>query len=256
MDKKRGATSPGETKKSRVTRKTDRAVGIVLGVGVTVVMAWAFYDDVRALLMGMIIIPACCKYYEKYQQEKEKRRRLLHLREMLLSISSYMQAGASIENAFVDAEMELRNLWNEDSMVQAALHRMNEKIKINISVEQAFYELSKEIELEEAKEFSDILLFAKRLGGNYIRNIQNASEKIQDKIEVNQEIETILAEKRLELRVMVVMPMVILFYVKATSYNFIAGMYHTSLGVGIMTICLVVYVAMILWGKRMLAIRM
>ena len=72
-----------------------------------------------------------------------------------------MQAGASIENAFVDAEMELRNLWNEDSMVQAALHRMNEKIKINISVEQAFYELSKEIELEEAKEFSDILLFAK-----------------------------------------------------------------------------------------------
>lgn len=254
MAKKRGIAAPRQNESSRIPVKKDQAMGVILGIGVTGMVAWLFYDSLWALVLGIGVVPVVNGYYRKYQQEKRQWEVLIDLREMLLLLSSYMQAGVAIENAFLDGEQELNHLTEKEGEVQRALHRMNEKVKMSVPVEQAFLEFAKEIDLEEAKEFSEVLLYAKRFGGNYIRNVQQAATKIQEKIEVNQEIETLVAEKKLELKVMMIMPMFILSYVKITSYDFISEMYHTMVGIGVMTGCLCLYVGMIWLGNKIIRI--
>lgn len=255
MDKNRRVASSRQIAASRSVMGKDRATGIAMGIGITGIVAWLFYDSVWALFLGGFFVPVVCRYYEKYQRKNRQWKVLVDIRDLMLFLSSYMQAGLSIENAFLDAEMEMKRFVEKEGVVQPALHRMNERIKMNVSVEQAFNELAQQVQLEEAKEFSDILFYAKRLGGNYIKNVYRASVKLQDKIDVNQEIETVIAEKKLELKMMIVIPLVILAYIKTTSYDFIAEMYHTTVGVCMMTGCLCMYVGMALLGNRIIQIR-
>ena len=61
------------------------------------------------------------------------------------------------------------------------------------------------------------------------------------KIEVEREIDTVLAGKKLEGRIMNVMPLFILAYLNLTSKDYLQVLYKNPMGVVIMTIALGVY---------------
>ena len=179
---------------------------------------------------------------------------MVELKEMLLLLASYMQVGESIENALLETEREMKKLYVSGCYIGMPLHQMNSKIAVSIPVEKAFAEFSAEIDIEEAYEFSDILFYAKRLGGNYLHILQKTAMKLEEKLEVLQEIETMVAEKQLEMKVMVILPIVILTYIKVTSYDFIEGLYHCPMGIIVMSICLAVYLFMMALGYKILNI--
>jgi len=79
--------------------------------------------------------------------------------------------------------------------------------------------------------------------------------KIEENLAVKQEIETITTEKRLELKVMCVMPMGIIAYISLTSKGFIAPLYNNLTGVILMTVCLLIYGALIILGRKIINIR-
>lgn len=64
-----------------------------------------------------------------------------------------------------------------------------------------------------------------------------------------------LAEKRLELRVMIAMPLLIFAYMKLTSKEFIGVLYHSVAGVLMMSVCLVFYLVMISLGRKIVDIK-
>jgi uncharacterized protein len=135
-----------------------------------------------------------------------------------------------------------------------ALHQMNQKVKVNIAVEQAYMELAEQMNLEEACAFGEILLFAKRLGGNYGKNIQRTATKLGEKMSLQEEITTMMAQKKLEMKVMLVIPLAIIAYVRLTSADLLAVLYGNLAGGLIMSVCLVVYVLMALWSRRIMDI--
>lgn len=221
---------------------------------VTVLIAWLFYDSPWAAIVYLICLPLVRKYYFDYTQSKVNREKMTELKEVLLLLSSYMQVGESIENALLETEREMQKLYHTKSHIMNSLHQMNSKIAVSIPVERAFSDFSKEVDLEEAYEFSDILFYAKRLGGNYLSILQKTAARLEEKLEVLQEIETMAAEKQLEMKVMVAMPILILSYIKVTSYDFIEKLYHCSEGVFVMSICLAIYFSMIALGNKILKI--
>ena len=126
---------------------------------------------------------------------------------------------------------------------------------MNISLEKAFKEFAKDIGLEEALSLSEIISFAKRSGGDYGKHIRDTALKIEENILVKQDIETITTEKRLELKVMCVMPMGILSYITITAPDFLAPLYGNLLGVCLMSVCLVVYGVLITLGRKIIDIK-
>ena len=175
-------------------------------------------------------------------------------KELLELLSGFLQAGMSLENSFLQAEGQLAMLGEEGKDMIYALHQMNQKVKVNIAVEQAYMELAEQMDLEEACAFGEILLFAKRLGGNYGKNIQRTATKLGEKMSLQEEITTMMAQKKLEMKVMLVIPLAIIAYVRLTSADLLAVLYGNLAGGLIMSACLVVYVLMALWSRRIMDI--
>lgn len=220
----------------------------------TALTAWLCYDAVWGMLWGIVLYPLCRRSYIKKQRQVREYQMAEEFKELLLVLSTYLRAGYSLENAFLQAREELYQLAGKESLLLPAVGAMNQKVQVNVPVEQACMELAGEMQLEEGFEFAEILLFAKRLGGNYNKNIQRTAAKLQEKMEIYQEIETMTAEKHLEMKVMIAMPVLILVYIKMSSGDFLESLYHNAAGIGIMTGCLLLYLLMIYLGKRIIQI--
>ena len=203
---------------------------------------------------GVVIYLLSSRIYREEKQAKEGQRKNRAFKELLELLSGFLQAGMSLENSFLQAEGQLAMLGEDGKDMIYALHQMNQKVKVNIAVEQAYMELAEQMDLEEACAFGEILLFAKRLGGNYGKNIQRTATKLGEKMSLQEEITTMMAQKKLEMKVMLVIPLAIIAYVRLTSADLLAVLYGNLAGGLIMSACLVVYVLMALWSRRIMDI--
>lgn len=199
-------------------------------------------------------MPFWCRLAKIEQQKKRKARILIEFKELMMLIVASLQTGYSLEKALLQSEKELKRLYPKDSVLLPLVHVMNQKISMNIQLEKAFFEFAKSVDLEEAISLAEIISFAKRSGGNYGKNIKDTAMKLEENLSIKQEIETITTEKRLELKVMCVMPLAILAYITLTSGAFIAPLYGNLLGIVIMTGCLMGYGALIMLGRRIIEI--
>ena len=79
--------------------------------------------------------------------------------------------------------------------------------------------------------------------------IRSSAALIGKRIELRQEIATLLSGKRMELNIMEVMPFGILLYISLGNPGYFDGLYHNLFGVAVMTGCLIVYLAAYLIGE-------
>ncbi len=219
------------------------------------IISYLFYNSILGIAVGIIVIPFWLKLKRDAVEEERIGKLSIEFKEYMNLIVSGLQAGYSLERAIKQSENELKQLYSKDSILMPYVHVMNQKIAMNMQLERAFNEFAESIELEEAISLAEIISFAKRSGGDYGKHIRETALKIEENLAVKQEIETITTEKRLELKVMCVMPMGIIAYISLTSKGFIAPLYNNLTGVILMTVCLLIYGALIILGRKIINIR-
>ncbi len=192
-----------------------------------------------------------------YQNEKYSKERIEQLEktfvEALTSIKSSLKAGYSMENALTESIKELKLYYGKEDILVEFMHIQNQ-IRNNQSIEQSFNTFASRSHSEDILEFAHLFVVAKKSGGNMSKIIQNTADLIREKMEVKQEIKTIMSGKVFELKVMNLVPIGIIFYISISSPGFFEPLYHSVLGVIIMTSCLIVYGLAFLLGKKILAI--
>lgn len=118
------------------------------------------------------------------------------------------------------------------------------------SLEEALTEMGERSGLQEIEEFAEVFSIAKRNSGNTTQTMELYSRIISDKLELRAELETLLAAKRLEQRVMNVMPFLIVGYLEGTNPGYFDMMYHNLTGIGIMTVCLLLYLGAYILSEK------
>ena len=96
-------------------------------------------------------------------------------------------------------------------------------------------DFAEESKVEDIIYFAEIFRYAKRSGGDLISIIRNTTQIIQQKEEVLSEIDTIISGKRMEQRVMSIIPAAIVVYLKFTAAEFIQPLYGNVYGAVMMT---------------------
>jgi tight adherence protein B len=104
--------------------------------------------------------------------------------------------------------------------------------------------------------FSEVFAFAKRSGGNFVTIIEGTTEHMRAKYETEREIQVLVASRKMEQKIMNVIPMLILAYLKVTSMDFLDILYGNAAGAIFMTGCLLAYGGAILLAERILRIKM
>lgn len=246
MDKKVLFTKYRETIK-------DKKV-ILSSLIITILIAWLFYRSFIALILFPLVL--CCALYYFYEVNKERRREkvLVEFKEMLKLICSELRSGHSLENAVKILDKEIIGLCGEKAIILPGIKIMQKEINLKKPVEQAIGDFASYYQYEEIVNFAYTIGYARRLGGNYIRNISSSAKRIEERLEVKQQINTQLAEKQFEMKIMGVMPLGILVYIGLTAYEFIEPLYHNVMGIIVMTVCLVLYVAFLYVAKKIVTI--
>lgn len=121
-------------------------------------------------------------------------------------------------------------------------------------VEQALEELADRVEVEEIRSFAAVFSMAKRSGADMMAIIEDTVKQIGDKMDVQREIETILAARKYEFTVMTLVPYLIIAYLSVGFPEFMDSLYGTVAGKGVMTICLAVYLGAYALGSRIIRI--
>lgn len=103
--------------------------------------------------------------------------------------------------------------------------------------------------------FAEVFAYAKRSGGDLIAIIRNTASIISDKNEVVKEINTIISGKKMEQTVMNIMPFGMIIYLRIASPEFIEPLYGNLFGAAVMSVCLVVYAAAFMLGRKITDIK-
>ncbi len=181
--------------------------------------------------------------YER-QIKKETQLQKLHLeqfKECVLSVLGVLKAGYAVENAFGESIADMEVMYGKGCWIAEEIKMLCRGIRNNKTLEEMLAELANRSRLPEISEFAEVFAIAKRSSGNIPESIELYSRIITDKLELAAELETLLAAKRLEQKVMDVMPFLMVLYLEYSNPGYFDMMYHNLLGVLIMTGCLLVY---------------
>ncbi|MGN0399206.1 MAG: type II secretion system F family protein [Blautia sp.] len=185
----------------------------------------------------------------------QRKQRLHHqFRDTLNAINTAVSAGYSLENAVLEARKDLNRIYGPDSEMSQELAYMAAQMRLSVPVEKLFYDLGCKSQVEDIRNFSQILVQSKRMGGNMRETLQKSVHIIEDKIDVKKEIDAMLAARKMEHNFMSLMPAGIVLYMRITSPGFLDVLYHNTAGILLMTLCLILYAGAFFWGRRMAGI--
>lgn len=219
------------------------------------VVAYLFYESIWTFVIGLSGYAVYLKLVKERFLKKRKDELREQFCEMIDNVATGLSAGLSIENSIVESRYEMTKLYGEDSLIVDELNEMLQKIKINKPIEKCFLDFANRSGIQEIRDFSTIFVYAKQSGWSVKEVIIRTVKMIKEKSTTEREIETLLKGKQLEQKIMNLIPFYIMGYLKLSSPEFSKILYHNPLGIVVMTICLVVYVAAVFLSRKIVDIK-
>lgn len=220
-----------------------------------IVICYLFYDSYKACLLLIPFALFDYKNMKKTKLEKQKYLLTLQFKYMMESLVTSLNAGYSLERGFADSGKDLALVYEKDALIFQELDYILVGLKMNIPLEKLLKDFGDRSGIEDIRNFANVVMVAKKSGGNLIRIIQKTVNSIMDKLAVEEEIETLITSKKLEERIMMVMPYGIIFYLRVTNGEFLQVLYHNVLGVVLMTVFLAVIYIADMWAGRIMEIK-
>lgn len=217
-------------------------------------ISYLFFSSELAFL---IFLPGYILFLNETKKEKKKKRERELKKQFLDGIrlmATALQAGYSPENALGEAIKELKKIYVSGSYIVQEFQQMEVQIAVSRNLEVLLMDFGRRSGIDDIQSFAEVFLTAKRSGGDLLAIIRNTISCIQQKQETLQEIETCLAGKVMEQKIMSLIPLMILAYMKIASPEFLDVMYGNTAGTAIMGICLGIYGAAYIWGRKIVNI--
>lgn len=226
-----------------IMKPIERILYILLAAAVLFIMGFIFYQNV---FLALLLTPFSL-FYPKIKTKEiiKKRKNLLNLqfKDMLYSLSSSLTAGKSPESAFSDVLKDLKVLYpTSDVYIIKEVEYIIRKLNMNETVESALGDLGKRSKIEDIQNFTEVFKTCKRTGGNLVNVIRNSSDVINEKIEIIEDINTIVAAKKFEHKILSFVPIVMIVILTLTTEDYMAPLFNTILGRIVMTVAIIIMV--------------
>lgn len=194
----------------------------------------------------------CMEEKALYRNKKEQARE--QFKELLLLVSAGQKAGFSAENAFVSSYGDMKALYGKDSSVCRMINMLKSGRENNIPFPELWKRIGNKLEIVEVREFAQVYEISHESSGNMASVMEKTAAIIIHKIETEKEIAVLLSARKLEQRIMNVMPFLIMLYIGLTSPGYFEGLYHSFAGALIMSVCLLIYLGAYALSEKIVAI--
>lgn len=201
--------------------------GFLAGAVLAAAIGYLFYKSwLAAWLMaplGRLAAPG----FRSWLEARRRREVTGQFRQFLYAFSTSLAAGRSVENALLSAERDLLLIDPSGTSVLAReLSAMNGQIRNGLSADRAFARFAERLAIEEAGQFSAGFSLCKQTGGDLVELVRRSTALIGEKIETQQELEAITAQKRFEAKAMAAVPFAMIGFLAFGSPDYMAPMYE------------------------------
>lgn len=194
-------------------------------------LCFIFYQSV---FLALLVTPLALIYpSRRAAQLKERRKKEFNMqfKDALYSLSSSLMAGKSVEMAFRDVHQDLILLYPDpETPIIKEMGYLVRRLEMNETLEEGLVDLAKRAHLDDINSFVDVFTISKRSGGNLVEIIKNTSTIIADKLQIEQEIDTMLAQRKLEQKVLAIMPVGMILMLSWTTGDYMAPVFTTFTG--------------------------
>jgi tight adherence protein B len=194
-------------------------------------VAYIFY---RSFVFSALLTPLALLYPRIKTKDIIRRRKKelnIQFKDMLYSLSSSISAGKSIELAFKEIIKDLSVLYPDPStLILREVRGIINRLEVNDTLEKALSDFARRAKLEDIDNFVNVFNICKRSGGNIAEVIRNTSSIISDRIEIGQEIDTMLAERKFERKVLNIMPVLMILLLSISAPDYISPVFTTIAG--------------------------
>ena len=210
-----------------------------------------FYDSPAA---GILLTTAMMIFFPVYKKsliEKKRGQRLIQFRDFLYSVSSSIMAGRNMGQAIEEAIDFWKSTYSPDDYIMIELRLMTAQMKEgNEKDVTVLKEFAVRSGLEDAADFAAVYESCRITGGNLPAAINRATNIIGDKITLERELKTLMAQKVFESRIVMAAPFAIVLLLRIISPEYLAPMTSTGEGRLVMTAALVLMAAAIVMMER------
>lgn len=235
----------------------EKALYIVMAAAVIFSVAFIFY---RNWFLSLLLTPLAFLYPKiKTRDIIKKRKKELNIqfKDLLYSLSSSLSAGMTIEPAFREALKDLSVLYPDPSAyILTEIRRIVTRLDMNDTLENALSDFADRARLEDVDNFVNVFNISKRSGGNISEIIKNTSAIISDRIEVEQEVDTMLASRRFEQKVLNVVPILMILLLSITAPDYLSPVFNTISGRLTMSVSILLLAAAWLISAKLNDIRL
>jgi len=209
---------------------------------------------------NFIIALFCCffsfifkKKWIDFQKKRCKERLLEGFRDFLYSLSASMAGGKQLPLAMEDAQNQLFLSYGEKSDIYIEIKNMltlyNE---VHSDLEILWQDFAKRSDLSEIKQFATSCRICRQNGGNIEAVCLKCASVLLDKMNMNSEIKAITAEKKFDILLLSIMPILILLFLNVFSYGYIEVLYTSLAGRFLMSLSLFLLIISSFWSFKMM----
>jgi len=198
-----------------------------------------FYHSLILSLLSGFLVRFICPFYEEFMVRKRKQELSVQFKDMLYCISASIASGRQMQEALIETEENMSVMYKEDTPIMTELGHMRKCILENNESDRALLEdFARRSKSEDINNFVQVYATCRNMGGDLEKIIARASGILTDKMNIEREIKALTAQKKLEGRLIALMPLLMLLCLNMVSQSYIAPLYSTIMGRLIMTGCL------------------
>lgn len=226
-----------------------KAAGLLLLVG------YLCFNSFWLLALLPAVLAVMAARERKVKIKQRKKALSYQFKDAIVLIYSFMAAGSTLEDGFVRTTNSLMLSYKPSDDIVREFTEIGRKLSMNITIEKCLDDFARRSDQEDIRDFAQVVTIAKRSGGSMTAIIKNSVDAIKSKLETEAEIQTLLAGKENEFRIMVCIPAALLLYMRLFSAGFLDVLYLGWMGPMFMSVCLAVYAGAIIMGKKVLNIK-
>lgn len=233
----------------------ERIAGFLIGFLGGFAVIYIFFRLSYVSAIGGIITGCLAqKPFQNYLLKRRKRTLLLQFKDMLEALSASYSAGMNTQAAFADAYQDLENIYGTKADITKEIQTINVGIENNFIVEELLFDFAKRSGLEDIESFANVFSVCNRQGANLKKVISDSRDIINDKIEMEMDIETLLAGNKNQLNIMMVMPLIIMLCL--SGMGTMSAVTNNPVNVIVKIGVLILFAAAYLMGRKIVDIKL
>lgn len=199
--------------------------------GSSLVLAVLFFDHLIPAVFGIFLYPVVRKEAEKLLGERRKKSLRNQFRDFLFSVSASFASGRHMTESMEEALTELNRLYPADAPIVKETAYMVGLLRGGAAGEaEVLTDFSRRADLEEIDDMVRVFRACRETGGDLPAAMNRAAALINEEMQIEDEIRMQVVQRKYEGRIITVMPVIIILFLRLVSPDYIGILYQTWAG--------------------------